>query len=73
VEKYHPSRNSFFTTYVWRGHESLFPNAKLFEVHGKDDESESTSPFCPKCQELLEEWRKRFWEAYDTDDGVNEQ
>jgi hypothetical protein len=53
--KYPMSANFLLTVYAWRGHESKFPNAKLYEAHSADDISGRGS-FCPKCQEAFERW-----------------
>jgi hypothetical protein len=58
--EYPVADNHFFTTYAWRGHESRFPNAKLYEAYG-DERVAGMSPFCRKCQEILEQWRTN-WE-----------
>lgn len=49
------SANSPFTEYTWRGHESQFPNAKLYEAFGNEPTAGGGS-FCPQCQALLEQW-----------------
>ena len=53
--KYSVSANFLFTVYAWRGQQSKFPNAKLFEAYG-NEETFGMSSFCPKCQEAFEDW-----------------
>ena len=53
--EYPVSANFLFSVYAWRGHRSKFPNARLFEAQG-DEDIFGTSTYCPKCQEVLEEW-----------------
>lgn len=51
------SAHFLFTTYSWRGHESMFPNAKLYEAH-EGEKSDGTGDFCCRCQEEYEKWLK---------------
>ena len=44
-----------FTVYGWRGHESTFPYAKLYEASDSERAS-GTSTFCPGCQAEYERW-----------------
>jgi hypothetical protein len=53
--EYRISRLFLFTTYVWRGNEWRFPNAKLYEA-GADEEGTTAGHYCTKCQDLYEAW-----------------
>jgi len=47
------------TDYVWRGHDHLFPNAKLFTVAGDIDESaDDVQQFyvCDQCESAYQAW-----------------
>jgi hypothetical protein len=59
--RYSVSANFLFTIYAWRGHESLFPNAKLFEALNEKDAA-GTTTFCTSCQEVYERWLNSFAE-----------
>lgn len=52
--KYPVSANFLFRVYSWRGHESIFPNAKLYEVAG--EQNDVMVAFCSMCQEVYERW-----------------
>jgi hypothetical protein len=56
--KYPMSRHAFFTEYAWRGHESRFPNAKLYEAWGDelDDRAATMDSYCRSCENALQEW-----------------
>jgi hypothetical protein len=55
VDTYPVSDCHFFTTYAWRGHESKFPLAKLYEASPGEQTSGSMA-FCPDCQKEYERW-----------------
>jgi hypothetical protein len=59
LPKYPFSLNWPFTEYAWRGHQSKFPNAKLYEAH-EEEEAFGMSSFCPKCQEAFDRWCEGF-------------
>lgn len=44
-----------FTTYIWRGREERFPNAKLYDG-GTEENCFSMSLYCEEYQRLYEEW-----------------
>jgi hypothetical protein len=46
---------SFFTEYAWRGSESQFPNAKLFEAQA-GERTDLVNRYCCKCQEIFVQW-----------------
>ena len=52
---YPVSDTHFFTVYGWRGHESQFPLAKLYQA-GDTERTCGMSPFCPGCQKEYERW-----------------
>src|SRR5580658_5147781 len=54
------SDTNFFTVYGWRGHESEFPYAKLYEASGSERAC-GTSTFCPVCQGEYERWLATEW------------
>jgi hypothetical protein len=58
--RYTVAANFLFVEYVWRGHEYLFPNAKLYEAD-ESEESHATTSFCLKCQEAYEQWLDGYW------------
>lgn len=54
-ETYPISANFLFTVYSWRGHESDFPNAKLYEANS-GEQTDGVSQFCRTCQAAFERW-----------------
>jgi hypothetical protein len=53
--RYPVAVNWLFTVYGWRGHESLFPNAKLYEAYTEKG-VDGTTTFCTRCQKVYDGW-----------------
>jgi ribosomal protein S27AE len=61
---YRPYANFLRTWYTWRGQQAGFPNAKLYELQGAE-QAEIEMLFCPRCQELFEDWMAAEMDAKD--------
>lgn len=60
--RYDWSANFLMVAYVWRGRESAFPNAKLYEA-APGDPVWRTEGFCPQCQLAYDQ----FVDCYESD------
>ena len=58
VDSYATGPEFLFVEFRWRGHQQLFPNAKLFAIGEIDETAEGIQHllYCRQCQSAYEEW-----------------